>query len=80
MRWMAYYSLVNIEIDGFINRYKEKYPDLTVIFTGGDADFLSKRIKNSIFANSNFLLEGLNHILAESHIEVIQKLLDKISR
>ncbi|EAP87934.1 type III pantothenate kinase [Croceibacter atlanticus] len=51
------------EIDGFINRYKEKYPDLTVIFTGGDADFLSKRIKNSIFANSNFLLEGLNHIL-----------------
>jgi type III pantothenate kinase len=51
------------EIDGFINRYKEKYPDLTVILTGGDADFLSKRIKNSIFANSNFLLEGLNHIL-----------------
>lgn len=51
------------EIDGFILQYKEKYPDLTVIFTGGDAEILAKRIKNSIFANSNFLLEGLNHIL-----------------
>ncbi|MBT8308796.1 MAG: type III pantothenate kinase [Flavobacteriaceae bacterium] len=51
------------EIDGIIDRYLEKYPDLTVILTGGDADFLAKRLKNSIFANSNFLLEGLNFIL-----------------
>ena len=51
------------EIDGVIDEYLEKYEDLTVILTGGDADFLSKRLKNSIFANSNFLLEGLNFIL-----------------
>lgn len=51
------------EIDGAIDRYKLKYPDLTVILTGGDANFLSKQLKNSIFANSNFLLEGLNYIL-----------------
>lgn len=51
------------EIDGVINDYKEKYSDLTVILTGGDANFLSKQLKNSIFANSNFLLEGLNFIL-----------------
>ncbi|WP_323786970.1 type III pantothenate kinase [Psychroserpens sp.] len=51
------------EIDGVINDYKEKYSDLTVILTGGDTNFLSKQLKNGIFANSNFLLEGLNFIL-----------------
>ncbi|HLV15649.1 MAG TPA: type III pantothenate kinase [Xanthomarina sp.] len=51
------------EIDGFIDNYKQKFSDLTVILTGGDAYFLSKQLKNSIFANSNFLLIGLNHIL-----------------
>ena len=51
------------EIDGVIEDYQEKYSDLTVILTGGDAYFLSKQLKNSIFANSNFLLEGLNFIL-----------------
>ena len=51
------------EIDGVIDEYREKYSDLTVILTGGDANFLSKQLKNSIFANSNFLLEGLNFIL-----------------
>ncbi|MBO3099621.1 type III pantothenate kinase [Gelidibacter pelagius] len=51
------------EIDGVIDEYLEKYSDLTVILTGGDANFLSKQLKNSIFANSNFLLEGLNFIL-----------------
>lgn len=51
------------EIDGVIQEYKEKYPQLITIITGGDAQFLSINLKNSIFANSNFLLEGLNHIL-----------------
>ena len=51
------------EIDGMISRYKSEFKDLTVILTGGDLLFLSKRLKNSIFANSNFLLEGLNYIL-----------------
>ncbi|TBN02686.1 type III pantothenate kinase [Hyunsoonleella flava] len=51
------------EIDGFIGNYQEKYSDLTVILTGGDANFLSEQLKSSIFATSNFLLEGLNYIL-----------------
>ena len=51
------------EIEGFIKSYEEKYLDLTVILTGGDANFLSEQLKSSIFANSNFLLEGLNYIL-----------------
>ena len=52
-----------MEIDGAVQEYDKKYEDLTVILTGGDADFLSKQLKSSIFANSNFLLEGLNFIL-----------------
>jgi len=51
------------EIDGFIYRFKEKYPDLTLILTGGDYEILSKRLKNTIFAHKNFLLTGLNSIL-----------------
>ncbi len=51
------------EVDGFVSEYSTEYKDLTVILTGGDALFLSKRFKNGIFANSNFLLEGLNVIL-----------------
>jgi len=51
------------EIDGVIHAYKQEYADLTVILTGGNAKFLSKQLKSSIFANSNFLLEGLNYIL-----------------
>ena len=51
------------EIDGFIDVYKSNYDDLTIILTGGDADFLRDSLKNDIFANSNFLFEGLNLIL-----------------
>lgn len=51
------------EIDGVIEQYRAEHQDLTVILTGGDAKFLSNQLKNSIFANSNFLLEGLNFIL-----------------
>ena len=51
------------ELDGVIGQYKSRFRDLTVILTGGDAQFLSKRLKNTIFANSNFLLECLNQLL-----------------
>ncbi len=48
------------EIDGFIDEYKASYSNFIIILTGGDADFLANRLKNTIFANSNFLLESLN--------------------
>jgi len=51
------------EIDGIIKQYRKKNSDLTVVLTGGDVNFLSNRLKNGIFANPNFLLEGLNTIL-----------------
>ncbi len=52
-------GIVN-EIDGFINQYKVVYSNFIIILTGGDAEFLAKRLKNTIFANSNFLLESLS--------------------
>ncbi|WP_276165248.1 type III pantothenate kinase [Zobellia alginiliquefaciens] len=51
------------EIDGVIDQYKSRFADLTVILTGGDMQFLSKRLKNTIFADSKFLLVGLNYLL-----------------
>ena len=51
------------EIDGFIDIYKTTYPDLIIILTGGDSHRLSTQLKNDIFANSNFLMYGLNAIL-----------------
>ena len=51
------------EIEGVIEQYRDKYSTLTVVLTGGNANFLAKKLKSSIFANPNFLLEGLNSIL-----------------
>ncbi|AUC75199.1 type III pantothenate kinase [Olleya sp. Bg11-27] len=62
------YGVLN-EVDGIINEYQTIYLDLTIILTGGDANFLSKQLKSSIFANSNFLLEGLNYILQYNTVE-----------
>lgn len=49
------------EIKGFIGQNETDFPNFTIILTGGDAVFLAKRFKNTIFANSNFLLESLNY-------------------
>ena len=54
---------VCLEIDGVVTQYKDLFKDLTVILTGGDAHFLSKRLKNTIFAHSDFLLLGLYRLL-----------------
>ncbi len=51
---------VAFEIDGFIDSYRSNHPNIIIILTGGDSDFLAKRLKNTIFANSNFLMESLN--------------------
>ena len=51
------------EIEGFIASYRLHYDDLTIILTGGNAHFLRDSLKSDIFANSNFLMEGLNFIL-----------------
>ncbi|MCD6113118.1 MAG: type III pantothenate kinase [Bacteroidales bacterium] len=52
-----------LEIDGMINLYKKKYPEIITILCGGDSIYFDKMLKNSIFANSNIVLSGLNIIL-----------------
>jgi type III pantothenate kinase len=51
------------EIEGYINLLSKSYNILTVILTGGDADFLADKLKYSIFAIPNLTLIGLNRIL-----------------
>jgi type III pantothenate kinase len=51
------------EIEGIIEQYRSIYEDLTVMMTGGDADFFVLHLKNEIFADSNLQAIGLNHIL-----------------
>lgn len=48
------------EINGFIDQYATAQENIIIILTGGDSDFLAKRLKNTIFAHSNFLLDSLN--------------------
>ncbi len=64
---------LTFEIEGYIARMEALYPGLCVIFTGGDANFFAKRIKNTIFANCNPVLRGLERILeydaSEEHLD-----------
>jgi type III pantothenate kinase len=54
------------EIDGFIDRYSNGAENFIIILTGGDAVFLANRLKNTIFANPNFLLESLERIFIQN--------------
>ena len=51
------------EIMGYISSFSQQNEKLTLIFTGGDANFFVKRIKNAIFAKCDLVLCGLNRIL-----------------
>lgn len=43
--------------------YSKAHANVLLILTGGDASILPKTLKNTIFAEPNFLLEGLCYIL-----------------
>lgn len=58
-------GIVN-EIEGIIHQYENEFGKLTVVLTGGDADFLAKQIKSSIFVRPYFLIEGLYYILKQN--------------
>ena len=53
---------LTFEMEGYIHSLMSKNENFIIILTGGDANFLAKRLKNTIFANSNFLLESLNNL------------------
>jgi type III pantothenate kinase len=51
------------EIDGIIEMYKKIYPEIQVVLSGGDAEYLVSKLKNKTFAVSNIVLKGLKIIL-----------------
>ncbi|MGQ1890911.1 type III pantothenate kinase [Thermophagus sp. OGC60D27] len=54
---------IALEIDAYIERTRQQYPDIKTIMTGGDADFFVTYTKNIIFVHPNLVLYGLNRIL-----------------
>ena len=59
---------IQSEIEGMIKRYEEMYKNLKVVISGGDANFLGDRIKNTIFTNSNFIYKGLNFLIEHNQV------------
>jgi len=51
------------EMNGIIEKIKDRYPSLRVITTGGDSPFFENQMKHSIFAAPELGLVGLNGIL-----------------
>ena len=54
---------VKFEIKGFIKQYQSLFDNLIVVITGGDSKFLSGKIKNTIFTNSNYIFKGLDYLI-----------------
>ncbi len=54
---------VKAEVNGIIENYREEYPEIKIIFTGGDINYFDTTPKNNIFAVANLVLKGLNTIL-----------------
>jgi type III pantothenate kinase len=53
---------IQCELDGMIQKYRDRYPDLTIFVTGGDASRFDLAEKNDIFADENLTLKGLYSI------------------
>ena len=54
---------ITYEVDGYISHFLARNVKISLIFTGGDAKYFVKRIKNAIFANCELVICGLNRIL-----------------
>lgn len=54
---------VYYEIQGYLDNFQRNNKSLTIFLTGGDAKWLSEKLKNHIFADPNLLLKGLKHLL-----------------
>ena len=57
------YNGVIAEVNNYIDVLKKEHPKLNVIIVGGFSKFLLNRIKNAIFADQDFLAQGLNYII-----------------
>ncbi len=52
------------EMEGMIAFYREEYPGIRIILSGGDLNYFVNRLKISIFALPNIVIYGLQQILA----------------
>lgn len=54
------------EIEGFIEKYEQKYGNFNVVLTGGNSGYFASQLKYKIFADHNFLFKGL-YALSETN-------------
>lgn len=57
-------SGIMFELEGYISRF----PENIIVFTGGDAIYFAKRMKNSIFVICNLVLMGLA-LIADEYVK-----------
>ncbi len=57
------------EMNEIIQRYKDLYPEIRVILSGGDYSFFEKNLKHPIFVAPDLVFDGLNGILLY-HVEL----------
>jgi type III pantothenate kinase len=51
------------EVESMIQQYQNTYSILKIVFTGGNANYLCKQLKNRFFADEHLILKGLNAVL-----------------
>jgi type III pantothenate kinase len=54
---------LQFEIEGYIQKFASLYTDLTIVLCGGYTEYFDKQHKFEIFADQNFVLKGLYHLL-----------------
>ncbi len=54
------------EIEGFIEKYDQKFGNFNVVLTGGNSAYFASQLKYEIFADHNFLFKGL-YALSETN-------------
>ena len=47
------------EIDGIVEAYEEKYDNINVLISGGDAGYFTRHLKKKIFADPHLIYKGL---------------------
>ena len=55
------------EINGFIEKYEEKFGNFNAVLTGGDAPYFASQLKSRIFADIYFLYKGLYALSELNH-------------
>ena len=70
MRGGAIDGLVG-EILYIVEEYRRQYGDFKIVLTGGDSAHLAERLKNTIFAQPNYLLDSM-HVILKHNIQICE--------